>query len=58
MFCRKYPLHNRKFNIKLNDSSQFGEGEHKFLKDIEQLRLDDVICVYSNDGDLLVVDKS
>lgn len=52
---RLYVKNNRKFNIKLNDSSQFGEGEHKFLKDIEQLPLDDVICVYSNDGDLLVL---
>ena len=38
----------------LSDASVPGEGEHKFLKFLDQL-FKSRICIYSNDGDLLVL---
>lgn len=38
----------------LSDTTVFGEGEHKFLKYLEQLPGSNV-CIYSNDGDLLML---
>jgi len=46
-----------KIDIILNDSNVPGEGEHKFLKYIQELdtKSDEKVCIFSNDGDLLVL---
>ena len=46
-----------KIDVILNDSNVPGEGEHKFLKYIHELNVksEEKICIFSNDGDLLVL---
>lgn len=44
-------------NVILNDSSVVGEGEHKITDHIRGFNFEknDKICVYSNDGDLIIL---
>lgn len=46
-----------KIDVILSDSNVPGEGEHKFLRYIEgiQSKPDEKLCIFSNDGDLLVL---
>jgi 5'-3' exoribonuclease 2 len=46
-----------KIDVILNDSNIPGEGEHKFLSYIRDLEAtpEEKICIFSNDGDLLVL---
>ena len=48
--------HNKDLDIILSDSTVPGEGEHKFLPLIREMKnLDDTICIYSPDADMIVL---
>jgi len=51
-----FSTHEKNLEIILSDSSVPGEGEHKFLPIIRDLKnTNDVICIYSPDADMIVL---
>lgn len=53
----EFNKHNKEIQIILSDSNLAGEGEHKLLNHINTADIckTDSICIYSNDGDLLIL---
>ncbi len=52
-----FSQHSENLMITFSDSYVPGEGEHKFLKNIEHIKLesDELICIFSNDADLIML---
>lgn len=49
--------HHTGYTVVFSDSNFPGEGEHKITEDIERLKLEpnEKICIYSNDGDMIIL---
>lgn len=57
IFVNTFRKEHNNIRIVFNDSYVPGEGEHKFLKHIESVKIkkEEYICIFSNDADLLML---